>query len=241
MQEFSAQGYVGKALFRRFALLAMDFTRAGAVHAQSGAFRARVQWKQDGRRRGGPGPRRPTREAAEDDLESMRSAASGMGREDGLAAMAAEADRLKAGKAPKEQGSVEEFDGVYRADMRWYEGGSQRRYRRPSVAGALSHVTSRRLCITYRALALHIGYRALLALQAALPCARHPYLRKLLPFVVYLPTSLSPTCVPFVFLLVRAQGTPPRRFPKICGVFFPSIFSLGFILKMSFSIDLSHS
>ena len=58
-------------------LLAMDFTRAGAVHAQSGAFRARVHWKQDGRLRGGTGPRRPTREAAEVDLESMRAVTGG--------------------------------------------------------------------------------------------------------------------------------------------------------------------
>ena len=38
-----------------------------------------------------PGPRRPDRQAAEEDLLSMRAAASGMGREDGFAAMAAEA------------------------------------------------------------------------------------------------------------------------------------------------------
>ena len=68
---------------------AMDFSRAGAVQALSGAFRARVQWKQDGHRREGPGPRRPLREAAEEDLESMRAAASGRSREDGFAAMEA--------------------------------------------------------------------------------------------------------------------------------------------------------
>ena len=63
----------------------MDFSRAGAVQALSGAFRARVQWKQDGHLCEGPGPRRPTRKAAEEDLESMRAAASGMSREDGFA------------------------------------------------------------------------------------------------------------------------------------------------------------
>ena len=58
----------------------MDFSRAGAVQALSGAFRARVQWKEDGQLREGPGPRRPKREAAEEDLQSMRSSASGIGR-----------------------------------------------------------------------------------------------------------------------------------------------------------------
>ena len=93
-------------------LLAMDFSRAGAVDSLAGAFRARLQWKQDGHLRVAPGPRRPTREAAEEDLESMRAAASGMSREDGFAAVKAEADALKAGKPPKEVGC----------------------YRRPSVA-----------------------------------------------------------------------------------------------------------
>ena len=42
----------------------MDFSRAGAAEALAGAFRARVQWKQEGRLRVGPGPSRRTREAA---------------------------------------------------------------------------------------------------------------------------------------------------------------------------------
>ena len=75
----------------------MDFSRAGATEALAGAFRARVQWRQDGHKRVGPGPMRLTREAAEEDLESMRAAASGMSREDGFAAMKVEADALKAG------------------------------------------------------------------------------------------------------------------------------------------------
>ena len=41
----------------------------------------------------------------------MRVAASGMGREEGFAAMDAEADRLKVGKTPRERGSVEEVNG----------------------------------------------------------------------------------------------------------------------------------
>ena len=57
----------------------------------------------------------------------MRSAASGMGREDGLAAMAAEADRLKAGKGPKEEGSVVLFGISFRARIRWMDGGEERR------------------------------------------------------------------------------------------------------------------
>ena len=60
---------------------------------------------------------------AKEDLESMRAAASGMGREDGLAAMAAEADRLKAGKAPKEEGSVKRLSDGFAALTRWMDGG----------------------------------------------------------------------------------------------------------------------
>ena len=112
----------------------MDFSRAGAVEALAGAFRARVQWRQDGHPCVAPGPSRPTREAAEEDLESMRAAASGMSREDGFAAMKAEADELKAGKPPKEVGYI---DG----------NGNAFRYRRRRVAGAPSHVPFRGLCL----------------------------------------------------------------------------------------------
>ena len=45
----------------------------------------------------------------------MRAAARGMGREDGFAAMAAEADELKAGKPPKEVGFVERAGNAFRA------------------------------------------------------------------------------------------------------------------------------
>ena len=102
--------------------LAMDFSRVGAVQALSGAFRARVQWKEDGHLRECPGPRRPTREAAEEDLESMRAAASGMSREDGFAAMKVEADALKAGKPPKEIGFVELGDNAFRARVQFRDG-----------------------------------------------------------------------------------------------------------------------
>ena len=73
----------------------MDFSRAGAVEPLASGFRARVQWRQDGHKSGGPGPTRPTREAAEEDLESMRAAARGMSREEGFAAMKVEDDQLK--------------------------------------------------------------------------------------------------------------------------------------------------
>ena len=63
----------------------MDFSRAGAVEALAGAFRDRVQRRQDGHLRVAPGPVRRTREAAEEDLESMRATARGMGRAEGFA------------------------------------------------------------------------------------------------------------------------------------------------------------
>ena len=80
------------------------------------------------------GPRRPDEGAAKGDLASMRAAASGVAREEGFAAMDAEANRLEEIKAPKEQGSVEEFDGGYRADMQWREQGSQRHAHGPRRA-----------------------------------------------------------------------------------------------------------
>ena len=64
----------------------MDFSRAGTVERVDNAFRARVHWKDQGKLRSAPGPRRPDEEAAKEDLESMRAAASGKSREDGLAA-----------------------------------------------------------------------------------------------------------------------------------------------------------
>ena len=96
----------------------MDFSQAGATRRDGAAFSAHVQWSGQGGKRNIYGPRRPDEDAAKEDLESMRAAARGMGREEGFAAMDAEANLLKEGKAPKEPGSVEEFDGGYRADMR---------------------------------------------------------------------------------------------------------------------------
>ena len=62
---------------------------------------------------------RPTREAAEEDLESMRHAASGLSREEGFAAMATEAKRLREGNPMKESGCVKEIERSYRAVFRW--------------------------------------------------------------------------------------------------------------------------
>ena len=104
----------------------MDFTRAGYVHSLPDAFRARVKWKDSGRLRECDGPRRPTEEAAKEDLESMRAAASGMSREDGFAAMKVEADELKAGKPPKEVGYVDGGGNGFRAHVEFMEEGARR-------------------------------------------------------------------------------------------------------------------
>ena len=70
----------------------MDFSNAGVTEQVDGAFRAHVQRSDKGSTgRHIHGPRRPDEAAAKEDLESMRAAASGMSREDGFAAMKAEA------------------------------------------------------------------------------------------------------------------------------------------------------
>ena len=112
----------------------MDFSNVGITERVSDALRVHVKLRINGKQRNAYGPRRPDEEAAEEDLESMRAAASGMNREDGFAAMKAEADELKAGKPPKEVGYI---DG----------NGNAFRYRRRRVAGAPSHVPFRGLCL----------------------------------------------------------------------------------------------
>ena len=67
----------------------MDFSQAGAIERAGNAFRAHVQFYDKGANRHIYGPSRKDKEAAKEDLESMRAAASGMSREDGFAAMAA--------------------------------------------------------------------------------------------------------------------------------------------------------
>ena len=75
----------------------MDFSNVGTSERIGNTFRAHVKLRITGQQRNAYGPRRPDEGAAQGDLESMRAAASGMGREAGFAAMAAEAKRLIAG------------------------------------------------------------------------------------------------------------------------------------------------
>ena len=104
----------------------MDLSNAGVTEQVDGAFRAHVQRSDKGSTgRHIHGPRRPNEEAAKEDLESMRAAASGMGREDGFAAMKAEADELKAGKLPKEVGVIDRDSNGFRAHVHFSEKGSQ--------------------------------------------------------------------------------------------------------------------
>ena len=104
----------------------MDFTNCGALEVKGAVQRAHVQWSDNGANRTIRGPLRPDEEAAEEDLESMRAAASGMSREDGFAAMKVEADELKAGKAPKEAGFVDRDGNRFRAHVQHKEEGSLR-------------------------------------------------------------------------------------------------------------------
>ena len=60
----------------------MDFSNAGTTEPAGDAFRAHVTWYDKGTRRNIYGPRRPDQQSAQADLETMRAAASGMGRED---------------------------------------------------------------------------------------------------------------------------------------------------------------
>ena len=59
----------------------MDFSRIGVVEADGAAYCARAQPRVGGKRRQIRGPYRPDQQAAQEDLESMRAAASGMSRE----------------------------------------------------------------------------------------------------------------------------------------------------------------
>ena len=56
----------------------------------------------------------------------MRASASGMSREDGLAAMEVEANALKAGKAPKEIGFIDSDGKAFRAHVYYREEGAPR-------------------------------------------------------------------------------------------------------------------
>ena len=105
----------------------MDFSKACVTEDVNGAFRAHVQRSDKGSTgRHIHGPRRPDQQSAQEDLESMRAAASGMGREDGFAAMKIEADELKAGKPPKEVGFIEGDGNAFRAHVQFREEGAKR-------------------------------------------------------------------------------------------------------------------
>ena len=104
----------------------MDFSNAGVTEPAGAAFRAHVTWYDKGANRNIYGPRRPDEAAAKEDLESLRAAASGMSREDGFAAMKAEADELKAGKAPKEVGFIDRDGKAFRAHVQFKEEGTLR-------------------------------------------------------------------------------------------------------------------
>jgi hypothetical protein len=104
----------------------MDFSNAGTTEPVGAGFRAHVQWNDKGAKRHIHGPNRKDQQAAHEDLESMRTAASGMSREDGFAAMKAEADQLKAGKKPKEVGFVQSADNAFRARVQYRAEGALR-------------------------------------------------------------------------------------------------------------------
>ena len=87
----------------------------GFIHRDRNVYRARVQYKEEGTLRDILGPWRPDEETAKADLQSIRAAAGGMGREDRFAAMAAEAKRLREGKPMTEGGCVKEIERSYRA------------------------------------------------------------------------------------------------------------------------------
>ena len=126
----------------------MDFSGIGAVEADGAAYCARAQPRDgSGKRQIIRGPYRPDQHAAQDDLESMRAAVSGMSREDGIAAMKAEADALKAGKPPKEVGFVERAIDSFRARVQFKEEGKPRHVPgpwRPDEEAAKSDLASMR-------------------------------------------------------------------------------------------------
>ena len=99
--------------------LAMDFSRAGVVKPAGDSYRVHVQWRGNKGKRDIYGPRRTDDQAAEEDLQSMRAAASGMSRKDGFAAMEAQAKQLRDGKVTIEQGAVIIFGDSFAACIKW--------------------------------------------------------------------------------------------------------------------------
>ena len=88
----------------------MEFSSVGSVQPVDGGFRARVRWSINGSCKLCPGPRRPDEKTAKEDLQHLRASASGMGRQEGFAAIEAEAKLLRDGKTPTEEGSVMLFE-----------------------------------------------------------------------------------------------------------------------------------
>ena len=83
----TAQGCVDKELLVSTAFSAMDFSKAGAIERAGKTFHAHVHFRERGAQRDIRGPCRPDEETAQRDLDSMRAAASGIGREEGFAAV----------------------------------------------------------------------------------------------------------------------------------------------------------
>ena len=109
----------------------MDFSDVGKTEPAGAGFRAHVQWYDKGANRNIYGPNRKDQQTAHEDLESMRAAASGMSREEGYAAMKAEADELKAGKPPKEAGYIDCVGNAFRAHVEIMEEGARRHIHGP--------------------------------------------------------------------------------------------------------------
>ena len=93
---------------------------AGSIYAVDGGHRARIKYTDDGDREI-KGPRRCNERRATADLEKMRAAAaSKTTRRERFEAMQQEAKRLQT-EADATPGSVEVFDGGYRARVQYYE------------------------------------------------------------------------------------------------------------------------
>ena len=103
-----------------------DFSGVGAVETVGTAFRARVQWKEKGVNRCSHGPRRAEQQIAQEDLQSMRAAASGLGRDEGYAALANKARLLHKEKTTPQSEYVEQIDDGFRAHVQWSEAGTNR-------------------------------------------------------------------------------------------------------------------
>ena len=103
-----------------------DFSSVGVVERVGTAFLAHVQWKEKGVKRHSRGPRRAEQRIAQEDLQSMRAAASGLGRDEGYAALADKARLLHKEKTTPQSEYVEQIDDGFRAHVQWSEAGTNR-------------------------------------------------------------------------------------------------------------------